>query len=308
MPTAAEYLARLRGRLLLDWDDPFLRGTLFVSETGAPRKKLTDLVSARSEDAITWSVFRTLLRLSPESWLTGLLACCAARPSGAVAPLEMEFWRQVPPPASRLLWLLDNLDKLSFHDPRRLEQAQQRLERVRQSKEHWKTLVVAGPPERGDGILEGSTEPDVVVDTPGAVVVVEAKYLSDISPRTTWDPRRDTLGRCLDAALELAGPHRQPYFVLVTDDYVHEGPYVVPMTYETLVPRYRDDPAFRAAQLPHRSDEELARLEGCIGWTTWADLMDTVLDNSADFPVEHKSLLRELVEYLKERKLLHKGG
>ena len=72
--------------------------------------------------------------------------------------------------------------------------------------------------------------------------------------------------------------------------------------------RYRDDPAFRAAQLPHRSDEELARLEGCIGWTTWADLMDTVLDNSADFPVEHKSLLRELVEYLKERKLLHKGG
>ena len=72
--------------------------------------------------------------------------------------------------------------------------------------------------------------------------------------------------------------------------------------------RYRDDSAFRAAQLPHRSDEELARLEGRIGWTTWADLMDTVLDNSADFLAEHKGLLRELVEYLKERKLLHKGG
>lgn len=308
MPTAAEYLARLRGRLLLDWDDPLLRGPLFVSETGAPRKKLTDLVSPRSEDALAWSVFRTLLRLSPESWLPGLLSCCAARPSGAVAPLKMEFWRQVPPPASRLLWLLDNLDKLGFHDPRRLKQAQQRLERVHQSKEHWQTLVIAGPPERGDGILEGSTELEVVFDTPGGVVVVEAKYLSDIARRTTWDPQRDQIARCLDATLELAGPHRQPYFLLVTDDYVHEGPYVVPMIYETLIPCYRDDSAFRAAQLPHRSDEELARLEGRIGWTTWADLMDVVLDNSADFPAEHKSLLRELVEYLKERKLLHKGG
>ena len=34
------------------------------------------------------------------------------------------------------------------------------------------------------------------------------------------------------------------------------------MAYETLLPRYRDDAAFRAARLPHRSAEELARLGG----------------------------------------------
>ena len=308
MPTAAEYLARLRGRLLLDWDDPFLRGPLFVSETGAPRKKLAELASARSEDGLAWSVFRTLLRLPPQSWLPGLLSCCAARPSGAVAPLEMEFWRQVPPPASRLLWLLDNLDQQPFQNKVEPDPAFRRAERVQKDLERWKALVRAGPPQRGDGILEAPLELDVTLSTPDILVAIEAKYSGDIQVGAPWDPQRDALGRCLDATLELAGPHRQPYFVLVTDDYVHEGPYILPMAYETLMPRYRDSGDFRAAQLPHRSDQELARLEGRVGWTTWADLMDTVLDNSTDFAPPQKELLRGLVDYLKGKKLLHKGG
>ena len=74
MPAATEYLPRLRGQLVLDWDDPIFSGPLFVGESGAARKKLTDLVSKNSEDAVTWSVFRTLSRLNAADWLPHIIA------------------------------------------------------------------------------------------------------------------------------------------------------------------------------------------------------------------------------------------
>ena len=123
-----------------------------------------------------------------------------------------------------------------------------------------------------------------------------------------WDPQRDQIARCLDAALDLAGEARQPYFLLATDDYSHANLETPAMAYETLLPRYRDDAAFRAARLPHRSAEELARLDGRIGWLSWADLVDTVLDHSSAFSPEQKRMLRDLVDYLRSRRLLHKGG
>ena len=308
MPTASDYLQRLRGRLLLDWDDPLFSGPLFMGEQGAARKKLIDLASPRSEDAITWSVFRTLAQIHPESWLPAILNHVARAEGTAGSPLYMEFWREVAPPAARLLWMLDHLDTLAFFDPLRQQQAGQRLERVRKSRERWKAQVAAGPSERGDGIFEGPTEIDVVLITPAVLVVIEGKAAHDIPVSTPWDPHRDQVARCLDAALELAGPQRRPYALLITDDYVHEGPDTLPKAYEALLPRYRDDPAFRAARLPHRSAAELARLDGHIGWVSWADMVDIALDNSAALSPEQKRLLRDLVDYLRSKRLLHKGG
>lgn len=204
--------------------------------------------------------------------------------------------------------MLDNLDQLSFQDSRQQETAASRLERVRKSLERWKALVQNGLPERGDGVFEGTSELDVVLESPEVLVLVASKYTSDIEMRSPWDPQRDEIARCLDGALELAGSGRQPYFLLVTDDYVHESLETSAMAYEALLPKYRSDTAFRSARLPHRTPAELARLEGRIGWMSWADLVDTVLDHSADFTPQQKGLLRALVEYLKGKKLLHKGG
>ena len=172
----------------------------------------------------------------------------------------------------------------------------------------WRAVIESGPPERGEGIFEGVTELDACLSTQDAVIVVEAKYKSDLSQRTAWDPQRDQIARCLDAALDLAGEARQPYFLLATDDYSHANLETPAMAYETLLPRYRDDAAFRAARLPHRTAEELARLDGRIGWLSWADLVDTVLDHSSAFSPEQKRMLRDLVDYLRSRRLLHKGG
>ncbi len=295
MAAASEYLPRLRQSLLLDWDDPIFSGPLFVGKGGAARTKLTRMVSPRSEDALTWSVFRTLLRLPAEAWLPPLLG--PHRPQReAIEPFAMRFWPAVPPPAVLLQWLLEHPEAL-HSDRYSPEQVRGRLERVR-----------AGTPRRGEDVFEGPSEPDVVIDTPAAVLVIEGKFTADIEAGTAWWPDRDQIARGLDAALELAGSGRAPHFLLLTDDYVHQHTETPRPLYELLMPRYRGDPAFLAERLPHRSPGDLARLRGCIHWLSWADLLDAVLDRSVRCDTDQKRLLMRLVDYLKVRRLLHRGG
>jgi len=308
MPAATEYYDRLRRRLLLDWDDRIFRGPLFVGEGGVARKKLTEMVGPRSEDAVTWNVFRSLSSLPAEAWLASVLRQASCVVDDVTSPVAIEFWLQVAPSKARLLWLLDHPDTLSFHDPRQEEQSRQRLERVAAQRERWRKAIAEGSAERGDGVFEGGLELDAVVSNNEIVVVIEARSASDAPTRTPWDPQRDQIARCLDAALDWAGRTRQPYFLLATDDYAHASLETTAMVYETLLPRYRDDAAFRASRLPHRSAAEVARLDGRIGWLSWADLVDVVLDHSASFSPEQKRLLRDLVDYLRSRRLLHKGG
>jgi len=261
MPSAADYLPRLKDRLLLDAADPIFSGPLFVGEGGEARKRLRDLVGAKSEAAITWSVFRAFQRLPAEEWTEALLGKAI---DGAV---EMRFW-------------------------------------------------------------EGSM--DLVLEAPGLTAVVEGKYTSDIAAPS---PRQgDQIARCLDAALELAGAENAPHFVLITDDYAHPQadpmvrwmgpappspageapalpvPYVPTLQYEILMPRYMNEPGFLTSRLPNRRPEEVQRLLGHIRWLSWADLIDGVLDRSASFTPEQHLVLRRLVDWLRDKRLLHKGS
>jgi len=259
MPSAADYLPRLRERLLLDWDDPIFSGPLFVGERGEARKKLRDLMSPKSEDAITWSVFRTFMRLPHREWTAALFG------RSTEGEVEMGFW-------------INNAA--------------------------------------------------LAIETPSLGAVVEGKYSGDVAGATVR--QADDIARCLDVTLELAGPQREPFFVLVTDDYTHPqadalarwmgpaalpdedpssaAPYVPTLRYEILMPRYMNEPGFLASKLPHRSPEDVARLEGRIGWLSWADLIDGVLDRSAGFLPEQHRVLRRLVDWLRDRRLLHKGS
>lgn len=268
MSAAEEYLTRLKDRLFLDWEDPVFRGPLFVSETGDPRARLKQLVSLKSEDALTWSVFRAFTRLPTEDWLIPLLSACNQEPPSYPSQVDQLFWRQAGSPRPLTL--------------------------------------------------------DLVLEAPAFVVVVEGKSTSDIASTQSTDQ----IARCLDVALDLAGPARDPYFLLISDDFTHEqpdpmvrwlgarslgldeapAPVTSQLLYERLMPRYRDDPAFRTSRLPHRSVQDLARLEGRIAWLTWANLIDGVLDRSSHFRPEQKRLLQELVDFLRPKRLLHKGS
>ena len=303
MAAAEEYLERLRSRLLLDWDDPLFGGPRFVGDHRTARRPLTDLVGPRSAQALVWSTFRTLYRLPTNSWLAPLLHL---PPEETPTTVDLEFWATVPPPRARLVWLLNRCEALTFHDPLRAAAAAARLERVARDRALWEQRLYAGA-LKGDGVFEDATEVDLVLRTPQTLMTVMALYQGDITTGTPWDPQRDGIARAIDAALTLA-EDRGPGFLLLTDSYSRAGVNGRAAAFEALMPRYRDDAAFLRQRLPHRPDGELARLEGNIQWLSWADLTDLVLDHSAGLPMEHKRMLINLVQYLRDRRLLHKGG
>jgi hypothetical protein len=304
MPTLNEMAPRLQQALLFDWDAPELRGPLFLRPDGVVRKKLADLASPRSDNAVTWSVFRTLQRLPSAGWLPHLLD--TPGDSAASEPVTFDWWPSTAPAPARLLWLLDHTDGLSPADPTQQQAATARLTKVAQQADRWRQQIAAGA-DRGDGVLEPAFETDLAISTPTALVLVIGLYRRDIERRTYWDPQRDTLARGLDAALRLAGTARAPWLLLLTDDYRHEGPDVRAMAYESLALRYRD-PAFLAARLPHLTGAEHQRLTDHLRWLSWADLLDVVLDHAAGIAPEGRLALRRLVDYLKDKRLLFKGG
>ena len=301
----AELVPRLQQALLLDWDAPELRGPPFVRPDGVARKKLADLVSPRSDAAVTWSVFRTLQRLPAEGWLPHVLG--SQTHDGGWDPAEFSWWSSIPAPRSHLLWLLEHPDGLAPADVMQQAPASARLARVAEQRERWKRMVDEGA-DRGDGVLEPSFEADLIITTPADVVVVMGVYRRDIERRTFWDAHRDALARGLDTALELAGPDRVPWLLFVTDDYRHEGPDTRAMAYEALAPRYSSGRAFLAARLPSRDAAQIDRLAGRFRWLSWADLLDIALDHSSGLPGEGRLMLRRLVDYLKGKRLLFKGG
>jgi hypothetical protein len=131
----------LGSNLLIDKDHDIFRGPLFIGEHGSIRKKARDLLSPVSEDAVTWSVFRTLSRIPPSLWLGQFVEGATG---GAVTVVDEDstgaecelctFWPSVPAPTSRLIWLLEHLDdprirgsKGASLDPERVQRIQRRL-------------------------------------------------------------------------------------------------------------------------------------------------------------------------------------
>lgn len=288
-----------RDNLYIDRDDPIFDGPLFVGNGGRPTKKGIDLASPNSEDAITWSVFRTLVRIPPPQWLDGFLAgaglTVAGLPSGGV---NVDFWPKVAPPTSRLLWLLENLDDPRVANSRGAADDPNRLELLRERRVYYRDEVQKGRISCHElAVLEGETELDAVVEDSKFLVVIEAKYLSDLSPCTRWDTEREQFGRVIDIALELSEAREKPaYTVLITDRRTHEKP----LLYETLVPRYQHDPSFLASRLSHRRKHELGRLAG-VGWTTWREVLNGVERRGLSKDLLH--LLDGLDDYLRIRGL-----
>jgi len=291
-----------RDNLYIDKDHPIFRGPLFVGQSGSPTKKARYLARRDSEDAVTWSVFRTLLRIAPCRWLNGFVrgATDVVPPilNTDMSHMEIEyikFWPHVPAPQSRLVWLLDHLDDPRIQESEGGSHKPERLQRIRRRFPFYREKARTGCSVRGTGVLEGATELDALVEHPRFLVAVEAKYTADLS-FPTWDSERDQLGRVIDIAIELSSQQRKPGFaVLVTDRRSHDPPKL----YEHLAPRYQDR-EFLRKKLPHRTAEELDRLAG-VGWITWREVLDGI-DQQGLSGCE-RQLLCGLAAYLSVRRL-----
>jgi hypothetical protein len=296
--------------LYIDRDHEIFGGPLFVGRDGSPTKKARDLANSRSEDAVTWSVFRTLLRIAPCRWLGRFVRTA----TGVEVPIldadlvdmELEyikFWPHVPAPQSRLLWLLEHLDdpRIQDSDGARAERvrltSERRLQRIRRRLSSYREKAQNGRLGRGIAVLEGATELDALIDHPRFLVAMEAKYLADLAPSTTWDLERDQFGRVVDIAIELSLQRdKHGFAVLVTDRRSHDPP----LRYEELAPRYQTGRGFLEEKLPHRSPKELNALRG-VGWTTWQEILGGI-DQQGLGGCE-RQLLTGLADYLRARGL-----
>lgn len=275
--------------LLLDCDHPIFDGPLFCTNNGGPTKKMLDLEKVNSEDAVTWSVFRLLeTKFSNHNWLAGLLPRSGCNLGNFDEPVQINFWEKGYPSTSRLLWLLEHLDAPRIIKSRGARREPDRLAELTANRDTYRKRISEGQVRgRTPWVLEGPTEFDAVIRTPGEIIVVEAKLYSDISANTTWDTGRNQIDRVIDTGSELA-KDRQLYFLLITDHYEHHPP----KEYEDLLPRYRTSSDFR-------------NLRGRIGWLTWGDIYEWLAQQNQSSTNEQREWVRRLRYYLADRNLIN---
>jgi hypothetical protein len=274
-------------QLLLDCDDHIFQGPLFRSLKGGPTKKMRDLESPDSEDAVTWSVFRLLERhFSDQPWLPELLALAGCNVLMTGRP-QLTFWGQGYPSKERLLWLMDHTEEPRVANSLGARRTPGRLPLVRQNLSDYRQRIHIG---QTDGtykwILEGPTQFDVLIRVPGLLAAVEAKLFSDVAKEVRWDKERDQIARVVDAGRELAG-EGDFVFLLATDRRRHTPP----KRYERLMAEYRET-------------ESLGLPANRLGWLTWGEIYDWLDGRRAQSTSEQVAWIDRLGSYLAERALL----
>ena len=247
-----------------------------LDKLGLPEKQYERIIgNAESEDLLTWNVFATLKRSKPTSrWLTPFLQRSLTNLTDSIVqeflrPEQLdnaviELWLgkrrapTYPPPQERESWLREYLGN-----------------RGGGLFQRWSTKP---------GKVEGTTEVDLTIETEKALIFIEAKYLSDISPHVSYDPWRDQIVRIIDVGTyqaQLAEPKREFFFTLLTPRWDNEYEERSRL-YWYKMRDYREHPELLRAKLPHRDPtlnldckypidfETMARR---IGWTYWPDII-----------------------------------
>ena len=131
---------------------------------------------------------------------------------------------------------------------------------------------IAPPPSRLEFKREGPSEPDVLIKLPQfAVVLVEAKYRSDVCERTKHDKTRDQVIRLIDVGSWYTKQHR------------YESSFVIVLQYgnaqtnaEEIVSRYAGRPEAIQRALHYRDDlqeSDYERLARSVAFVRWPDPM-----------------------------------
>ena len=205
------------------------------------------LTSQRSEDYVTWNMFRALQRR--HDWWSQVVGL--ARQSGAqLVPAEddlpeLQFWRLVASPGD---YERGSRDRMAASDI-----------------PAWQARALNPDP------VEGETEVDLSFEGATYLVFAEAKLGSDISTGTTYDPARNQIARNIDCLLEEAGD-KVPYFWMIVRDRDKKRAYI------ELLRRYAEQPAPLLALLAHRAEDQVAEVAARTAVIVWRDLLQLVPD------------------------------
>ncbi len=218
-------------------------------------KKSKDLLRMRespnSEDWVTWTAFRLLMKYEPTTWWARFIDCAKADNPALALPANSGIipafmpWTTVNSPEAYLaasrnrMQLSDNID--------------------------WQNRC-ANP-----RAVEGKSEVDVRLENVALMLFAEAKLLSDVSTGTTYDPDRNQIARNVDCLLGVCGS-KVPIFWMLVRDKGQSRQYV------QLIDQYRSNPTALAQLIPHRNPADVAAIAGNISLVTWRDLLAPIFN------------------------------
>jgi hypothetical protein len=215
-----------------------------------PEDRNRMLYAPESEDWVTWTTFRLLELLTPQTWWADLVALAKTENRSLVLPPgwdrkpEFRLWKTIASPAG-------------------YETASR--ERMRSSgNTEW--VARSHKPEP----VEGRSEIDVILCNSTMLVFAEAKLGCDVSSKTKYDPRRNQIVRNIDCVLDHAGD-RVPMFWMLVRDVGHGRSYV------QLLSHYRAEPDVLVSELPHHDPTRVVALAQSLSLILWKDLVHAVV-------------------------------
>jgi hypothetical protein len=180
--------------------------------------------------------------------------------------------RGLRPPTSLLAWLLENVKNPDGRTLSTNPEVAQRRQRILDRDPETMAEALRALDQKGQSSawsrFEGPTYPDVVIETPDALVIVEGKRTErGPTTHTTWMKGRHQMLRHLDAAWEIRGG-RSVYGIFVVEADPNVETKVPERWIQAAAETLSDDVV--KGSLPHRSTEEQASIAAAfIGITTW---------------------------------------
>lgn len=244
-----------------------------------PERMAIDLQYFKDETLLTLYGFAALDRLpSPEGRVDRfneiMAKAMGGRWDGLQAP-KLEFERQLPAPKQYQAWLSASGGPLESHP-----------------------VAYVRALAHGKKHVEGPTHADAVLMDGPRKVILEAKFLSDVSGSTKYGTHRNQIARNLDAGLDLVdGDAEHLFFVLVTPARFREGP--ASRLYHYKMGEYRSDPEKLQQDLRHRGEGlDAETLSRNIGSLTWEEICDVISRHVGKHPKGEAVL-----QFFRERQL-----
>ncbi len=179
--------------------------------------------------------------------------------------------KKLEPPVSLLSWLIRHprfpSDIQLSEDPVKSQKRRELIEGLDIRLREALSLLRNNPSGKDWHIFEGYTQPDVFIQTPDLMIVIEGKRTErKTTKHTKWMSGRHQIWRHIDCAWEIKGKREVFGFFIVEGDGLSDE---VPVHWmdETKITMSQEA---LASSLPHRGPEEQERIRRCfIGVTTW---------------------------------------
>jgi len=182
--------------------------------------------------------------------------------------------KKLNPPLALLSWLIRNPRKpvsgVLSADPYKAQKRREWIDGSNKVIREGLALLRHNPKQENWHIFEGQTQPDVFIQTPDLIIVIEGKR-TEKKPTTTtkWMANRHQMLRHIDCAWEIAGNRRVIGFFIVDG---HDADCAVPINWINYAKQTISSEAI-ASSLPHRSLEEQKGIASCFaGVITWQRL------------------------------------